>query len=349
MGLSCPLMGTHDPHTTARAAVIMTAAVVALVLLAALAVFQGLLVAGLPLGPVRVGRPARGAADRPPRSAAPSRSRSTRSSPSSSCRRPADLAAAGPLRRGGDLGADRLLRPRDRDERDLPEPAGATDHDSGRRAPGRLLPGPGAELATGVALTSGARRAAARSRRTVAVMAARGHGTAARWAAVGALVAVLLALPAVIGALPASDADVSAADLRPRASPPSPWASPATPSRPATWRCRSPTSSARSPTCSATGRRCASGGGARPTTGSTSSPPAGETGTHRDAGRHLDVGVREARPRPAAPPTRWTLPAPPDLLPHVARPPAAVGGGRRRAVPDRRPPGGRPRRPRACG
>ena len=43
------------------------------------------------------------------------------------------------------------------------------------------------------------------------------HGTAARWAAVAALVLALLALPAVIGALPAHDAAVSAADLRTRA------------------------------------------------------------------------------------------------------------------------------------
>src|SRR5215217_5397442 len=48
-------------------------------------------------------------------------------------------------------------------------------------------------------------------------MAARGHGKAARWTAVGALVAALLALPAVIGALPASDSAVSAAELRARA------------------------------------------------------------------------------------------------------------------------------------
>src|SRR5215213_435318 len=48
-------------------------------------------------------------------------------------------------------------------------------------------------------------------------MAARGHGKAARWTAVGALVAALLALPAVIGALPASDTDVPAAELRDRA------------------------------------------------------------------------------------------------------------------------------------
>jgi outer membrane lipoprotein-sorting protein len=48
-------------------------------------------------------------------------------------------------------------------------------------------------------------------------MAARGHGKAARWSAVGALVAALLALPAVIGALPASDSAVSAAELRARA------------------------------------------------------------------------------------------------------------------------------------
>ena len=47
-------------------------------------------------------------------------------------------------------------------------------------------------------------------------MAARGHGAARRWAAVGALVAALLALPAVLRVLPVSDAAVSAADLRTR-------------------------------------------------------------------------------------------------------------------------------------
>jgi outer membrane lipoprotein-sorting protein len=47
-------------------------------------------------------------------------------------------------------------------------------------------------------------------------MAARGHGRALRWTAVGALVAVLAALPSLIGALPASDAAVSAAILRAR-------------------------------------------------------------------------------------------------------------------------------------
>ena len=52
----------------------MTAAVVALALLAALAVFQALLVAGRAAGAVRVGRAARGAADRTCGSAAPSRS-----------------------------------------------------------------------------------------------------------------------------------------------------------------------------------------------------------------------------------------------------------------------------------
>lgn len=45
-------------------------------------------------------------------------------------------------------------------------------------------------------------------------MRARGHGTARRWAVVGALVAVLVATPPLIGAVPASDAQVSAADLR---------------------------------------------------------------------------------------------------------------------------------------
>lgn len=44
-------------------------------------------------------------------------------------------------------------------------------------------------------------------------MAAGGHGTARRWALVGALVAVLAATPPVLGALPASDAAVSAVDL----------------------------------------------------------------------------------------------------------------------------------------
>jgi hypothetical protein len=44
-------------------------------------------------------------------------------------------------------------------------------------------------------------------------MAARGHGTARRWAVVAGLVAVLAATPPVLGALPASDAAVSAADL----------------------------------------------------------------------------------------------------------------------------------------
>src|SRR5688500_19436057 len=45
-------------------------------------------------------------------------------------------------------------------------------------------------------------------------MRARGHGTARRWAVVGAVVAVLVATPPLIGALPASNAQVSAADLR---------------------------------------------------------------------------------------------------------------------------------------
>jgi hypothetical protein len=45
-------------------------------------------------------------------------------------------------------------------------------------------------------------------------MAARGHGAAARWALVAALVAVLAGLPFLVGALPASDAAVSAPELR---------------------------------------------------------------------------------------------------------------------------------------
>ena len=47
-------------------------------------------------------------------------------------------------------------------------------------------------------------------------MAARGHGAARRWVAVGVLIAALVALPAVIRALPASDAAVPAAELRAR-------------------------------------------------------------------------------------------------------------------------------------
>jgi hypothetical protein len=47
-------------------------------------------------------------------------------------------------------------------------------------------------------------------------MAARGHGAARRWAAVGVLIGVLLALPAVLRVLPVSDAVVSAGDLRTR-------------------------------------------------------------------------------------------------------------------------------------
>jgi hypothetical protein len=60
------------------------------------------------------------------------------------------------------------------------------------------------------------RRAASSSAvaRTVAGMAARGHGAARRWAAVAGLVAVLVATPLVLEALPASDAAVSATDLR---------------------------------------------------------------------------------------------------------------------------------------
>ena len=48
----------------------------------------------------------------------------------------------------------------------------------------------------------------------MADVAARGHGTARRWAVVAALVGVLVALPPAIGALPVPDADVPAADLR---------------------------------------------------------------------------------------------------------------------------------------
>ena len=179
-------------------------------------------------------------------------------------------------------------------------------------------------------------------------MAARGHGAARRWAAVGALVAVARRAPPVIGALPASDAAVPAADLRAAA-----LASEdarvlrlrrvgrrarAAGHRPA---------HARSPTCSATAPRCGSGGAAPPTTGSTSSPPAGETGTHRERARHLDLGVRarDGHPR-GRHPARAARAAGPAA--HLARPPAAVRGHRRRAVPDRRPPGRRPRRPRAA-
>ena len=74
-----------------------------------------------------------------------------------------------------------------------------------RRAPRRRLPRAGARL---TASPPGARR-------TVAGMAARGHGAAARWAVVAALVAVARSrCPPLVRALPASDADVSAAELR---------------------------------------------------------------------------------------------------------------------------------------
>ena len=142
-------------------------------------------------------------------------------------------------------------------------------------------------------------------------------------------------------------ARVRAADLRAAgAGHASPSASPATPCPPATWRCRSPTSSAPSPTCSATGRRCGSGGAGRPTTGSTSSPPAGETGTHTGRRRHLDLGVRDGdghphRREPARRcPRRRTC----------CRARSAAGCCPRRPTGSssrhRRPAGGRPRRPR---
>ena len=166
---------------------------------------------------------------------------------------------------------------------------------------------------------------------------------ARRWAVVGALVVMLLALPPLIRPLPASDADISAAELRTRALATARSASPATPCRPG-WRCRSPTSSARSPTCSAAGRTCASGGAGRPTTASTSSPRPGRSA--RTAGRPAPGrGSTSGRPPPGPPPTPSTCP-PARRAAQLPGPPAAVRGHRRRARPDRRPPGRRPRRPR---
>ena len=206
----------------------------------------------------------------------------------------------------------------------------------------RSMPGRG-RLPRGPACT-------ARPERTVSGMAARGHGAARRWAAVGALVAVLVATPPVIGALPGLR---RRGVRRPTCGPPSSRSADVgfsgyAESAGGLAAARSPTSSPRSPTCSATAPRCASGGAVPTDHRVDVITAAGETGTHRDecgiwtweyeratATRRRADAVRAARAaRPAA---------------HLAGPPAAVRGHRRGADPDRRPPGRRPRRASGCG
>ena len=69
---------------------------------------------------------------------------------------------------------------------------------------------------------------------------------------------------------------------------------------------------------------------------------AGETGTYRDECGTWTWEYERATRHPRASRRPLALPAPPDLLPSLARPPAAVRGHRRRADPDRRPPGAGP-------